>query len=49
MKRLKHNGSDHFAMVIHLQYQEQLKRIQKKPVADANDKQEAVEKATQAV
>jgi endonuclease/exonuclease/phosphatase (EEP) superfamily protein YafD len=49
MKRLKQNGSDHFAMVIHLQYQEQLKRIQKKPVADAKEKHEAVEKATQAV
>ena len=49
MKRLGHNGSDHFAMLIHLQYDSQLKKIHRKPVADAREKNEAVEKATHAV
>lgn len=49
MRRLKHNGSDHFPMLIHLQYQENLKNIQEEPVADAEEKEEAVEKATQPV
>jgi endonuclease/exonuclease/phosphatase (EEP) superfamily protein YafD len=48
MKRLNHNGSDHFAMFIHLQYQEQLSKTQKKPKADAKEKHEAEEKAAQA-
>jgi endonuclease/exonuclease/phosphatase (EEP) superfamily protein YafD len=49
MKRLKHNGSDHFPMFIHLEYKESLKNIQEKPKADAKEKQEAAEKATEAV
>jgi endonuclease/exonuclease/phosphatase (EEP) superfamily protein YafD len=48
MKRLNHNGSDHFAMFIHLQYQEHLSKSQKKPKADAKEKHEAEEKAAQA-
>ena len=49
MKRLQHNGSDHFPMFIHLQYKESLKKIQEKPKADAKEKQEAAEKATEPV
>jgi endonuclease/exonuclease/phosphatase (EEP) superfamily protein YafD len=45
MKRMPHNGSDHFAMFIHLQYQEQLEKKQEKPEADKEEKEAAVEKA----
>ena len=45
MKRMPHNGSDHFAMFIHLQYQEQLEKEQDKPEADKEEKEAAVEKA----
>jgi endonuclease/exonuclease/phosphatase (EEP) superfamily protein YafD len=45
MRRMPHNGSDHFAMFIHLQYQEQLEKKQEKPEADKEEKEAAVEKA----
>ncbi len=47
MKRLPKNGSDHFAMFIHLQYDTELKQLQQKPeknsktTRDANDKKNA--------
>lgn len=47
MKRMPYNGSDHFAMSIHLQYLPELKQQQEKPHADADEKEEAVEKANQ--
>jgi endonuclease/exonuclease/phosphatase (EEP) superfamily protein YafD len=46
MKRMPHNGSDHFAMFIHLQYQPKLKAAQEEPQADAQEKKDAAEKAT---
>jgi endonuclease/exonuclease/phosphatase (EEP) superfamily protein YafD len=46
MKKMPHNGSDHFAMFIHLQYQERLEKIQDKPEADQAERQDAVEKAS---
>jgi endonuclease/exonuclease/phosphatase (EEP) superfamily protein YafD len=45
MRRMPHNGSDHFAMFIHLQYQEQMEKMQEKPEADKKEKEVAVEKA----
>lgn len=46
MKRMPHNGSDHFAMFIHLQYNPSLSSNQEKPHADKEEKEDAVEKAT---
>ena len=46
MNRMPHNGSDHFAMFIHLQYQPVLKAVQKEPEADEKELTDAVEKAT---
>jgi endonuclease/exonuclease/phosphatase (EEP) superfamily protein YafD len=45
MKKMPHNGSDHFAMYIHLQYQEKLDKVQDKPEADGHEKEAAVQKA----
>lgn len=45
MKKMPHNGSDHFAMYIHLQYKPVLEQVQDKPQADSAEKQAAVEKA----
>jgi endonuclease/exonuclease/phosphatase (EEP) superfamily protein YafD len=49
MCKMPHNGSDHFAMFIHLQYQPQLKKVQDTPEADADEREDAIEKATAAV
>ncbi len=49
MKRMPHNGSDHFAMFIHLQYEPQLKRVHDEPEADAGEHTEAKEKASETV
>lgn len=49
MKRMPHNGSDHFAMFIHLQYEPSLLKEQKEPQADKEEKEEAAEKATEEV
>ena len=46
MHRMPHNGSDHFAMFIHLQYQPELKAVQEEPEADAKEMADAAEKAT---
>jgi endonuclease/exonuclease/phosphatase (EEP) superfamily protein YafD len=46
MQRMPHNGSDHFAMFIHLQYQPVLKTIQEEPEADEKELADAAEKAT---
>ncbi len=46
MKRMPHNGSDHFAMYIHLQYKPILEEMREKPRADESDKQAALEKAS---
>jgi endonuclease/exonuclease/phosphatase (EEP) superfamily protein YafD len=45
MSKMPHNGSDHFAMFIHLQYQPQLKKIQDTPEADQEERKDAAEKA----
>lgn len=45
MKRMPHNGSDHFAMYIHLRYQPKLKAVQEEPEADAKERADAAEKA----
>jgi endonuclease/exonuclease/phosphatase (EEP) superfamily protein YafD len=39
MNKMPHNGSDHFAMFIHLQYQPQLKNIQEEPEADEKERE----------
>lgn len=49
MKKMPHNGSDHFAMFIHLKYLPHLQEVQEKPVADEKEKEEAAEKATSPV
>lgn len=49
MKRMPHNGSDHFAMFIHLQYDASLLPAQDIPEADSAEKAEAADKATQPV
>lgn len=49
MKRLKHNGSDHFPMFSHFEFQPALKDQQEKPEADLEELEEASEKATQDV
>jgi endonuclease/exonuclease/phosphatase (EEP) superfamily protein YafD len=47
MKKLGHNGSDHFAMFSHFEFQPRLKNIQEKPTADAEEISEAKKKAEQ--
>jgi endonuclease/exonuclease/phosphatase (EEP) superfamily protein YafD len=49
MEKLPHNGSDHYAMFIHLYYNEVLEKVQDEPQADAEEREEAAEKATTAV
>lgn len=49
MKKLPHNGSDHFAMFSHFEYQPELESIQKKPKADSEEISEAGKKANQSV
>jgi hypothetical protein len=49
MERLQHNGSDHFPMLSHFEYMPQLEDVQEEPKADGEEKQEAIEKATQPV
>jgi len=49
MKRMPHNGSDHFAMFIHLQYEPSLLKKQEEPQADKEEKEEAAEKAAEEV
>ena len=49
MKRLDHNGSDHFPMFSHFEYQPALEKVQEKPEADAQEIQEAAKKAKQPV
>ena len=49
MKKLEHNGSDHFAMLSHFEFQPALEKIQQKPVADAEEMSEAKKKAQQPV
>jgi endonuclease/exonuclease/phosphatase (EEP) superfamily protein YafD len=46
MKRMPYNGSDHFAMSIHLQYDAALEAVQEAPKADAAEREEAAEKAS---
>ena len=49
MKRMPYNGSDHFAMFIHLQYEPSLAKQQTEPHADRKEEQEAAEKATEPI
>ena len=49
MKRMPYNGSDHFAMSIHLQYDASLEDKQEAPHPDAGEEEEAKEKAGAAV
>ena len=49
MKKLPHNGSDHFAMFSHFEFQPRLQHIQQKPTADAEEIGEAKKKADQPV
>ena len=49
MKRLKHNGSDHFPMYMHLEFQPSLEGEQEKPHADKEEREEAAETANQPV
>lgn len=49
MQRLEYNGSDHFPMFIHFEYQPALKKVQHKPKPDSDDVEEAKEKASQPV
>lgn len=49
MKRLPHNGSDHFPIFIHFEFLPSLQNKHAEPVAEAEDKQEVIEKANQAV
>ena len=49
MKKLKHNGSDHFPMFSHFIFDPSLKTIQEKPRADAEEMEKAQEKAGQSV
>ncbi|HVK96445.1 MAG TPA: endonuclease/exonuclease/phosphatase family protein, partial [Flavisolibacter sp.] len=44
MKRLDHNGSDHFPMFIHFEYAPTLERVQEEPKADTKERADAVEK-----
>ncbi len=47
MKRLEHNGSDHFAMVSHFEYKPALKKIQEKEAPKPDEVEEAKEKTSQ--
>ncbi len=47
MKKLNHNGSDHFPMFSHFKFDQALKNVQQKPVADSDEMEEAAEKAKQ--
>ena len=49
MKKLPHNGSDHYAMFIHFYYNEALEDIQEEPDADSEERKQAAEKATSPV
>jgi endonuclease/exonuclease/phosphatase (EEP) superfamily protein YafD len=49
MKKMPHNGSDHYAMFIHLYYNEALENIQEEPDADSDERRQAAEKATSPV
>jgi endonuclease/exonuclease/phosphatase (EEP) superfamily protein YafD len=49
MRRMPNNGSDHFAMFIHLQYDPALGRVQDAPEADSTEIKEAAEKAMEPV
>lgn len=49
MMRMPYNGSDHFAMFIHLQYDSSCAAVQDAPAAAPEEQQEAAEKATQPV
>ncbi len=49
MKRLSHNGSDHFPMLSHFKYAPKLKSLQEKPEADAEEIKDAATKATKPV
>lgn len=46
MRRMPYNGSDHFAMFIHLQHDPKAPTIQDTPKADSEEQQEAAEKAS---
>ena len=48
MERLPKNGSDHFAILTHLQYDESLESKQETEHTDAEEREEAIEKAEQA-
>lgn len=47
MKKMPHNGSDHFAMFSHFEFQPRLEKEQEKPAADAEEFKKAAQKATQ--
>ncbi len=47
MKKLPRNGSDHFAMFIHLQYEELSANSRHKKKPDKEEKKQAIEEATQ--
>jgi endonuclease/exonuclease/phosphatase (EEP) superfamily protein YafD len=47
MRKLDHNGSDHFAMFSHFEYQPKLESTQHKPKADTEEISEAKKKANQ--
>lgn len=46
MRRMPHNGSDHFAMFIHLQFDPSLCQVHEEPEADSEERTEAAEKAS---
>ncbi len=45
MRKMPHNGSDHFSMFIHLRYHEKMEKKQDKPEANGEEKKAAVKKA----
>jgi len=47
MKKLPENGSDHFAMFIHLQYEELSSKSQHKNSPDKEEKKQAIVEASQ--
>ena len=49
MKKLHHNGSDHFSMFSHFRYQQSLQDRQQKPTTDAEELDEAKKKVSQIV
>jgi endonuclease/exonuclease/phosphatase (EEP) superfamily protein YafD len=49
MKKLNHNGSDHFAMFSHFEFKPVLEDVHQKPEADSEELQEAGKKANQPV